>query len=108
MHLYLLMKNKPIVVTMPTNPSRIVVTDGFHITGPVEVRFSDTRIHYFKIGCAVEDDQLFVGLVLTVLLFAMGATSGILLLQILGLLPVCYVLFRYYISRREFIWIKPA
>ena len=96
------------MVTVPTNPSRIVVTDGYHITKPMEVAYSQKRTYYFKVGCAIEDDQLLVGLIIMVLLYAMGATSGILFLQILSLIPIFYFLFLYYIKRKEFIQIRPA
>jgi hypothetical protein len=108
MHLYALIRNKPVVVSVPANPSRIVITDGFHITRPVDIRFSEQRICYLKVGCAIEDDQLLTGFVIMLLLFGMGATSGMLLLQILGLVPVLYILFRFYINRKDFIRIRPA
>jgi hypothetical protein len=108
MQLYALIRNKPVVVNIPANPSRIVVTDGFHITSPVEISFSQKRTYYLKVVCAIEDDQLVVGLVIMFLLFAMGTTSGMLLLQLLSLAPVVYILFRYYIARKNFIRIKPA
>ncbi len=85
-----------------------MVTDGFHITKPVLITFAQKRTYYLKIVCAVENDQLVVGFVIMLLLFAMGSTSGILFLQLLGLLPIGYVLFFYYIKRKDFIRIKPV
>lgn len=107
MHIYPLRKNKPVFVTMPTNPSRIVVTDGFHVSRPMECPHR-RRTGYFTIACAVDNDLLVGGAIFMLMFFAMGATSGVLALQVFSLLPLLYVLFLYYIRRREFIQIRPA
>jgi len=93
---------------MPTNPTRVVVTDGFHITNPIELTYSTKHTRFFKIVCIIEDEQLLVGFVLTAILFAMGATSGIIFLQLLSIVPIFCFLFFYYIKRKEFIRIQPA
>lgn len=108
MFIYPLIRNKPIKITIPTNPSRVVVTDGFHITKPVNVGFTKDHTHYYKVVCAIEDDQLLVGLVIMILLYAMGTTSGMIFLQILSLAPIVYFLFLYYVNRKEFIRILPV
>jgi hypothetical protein len=107
-YIYSLVKNKPIVIDMPTNPSKLVVTDGFHITQPVVLTFSPKNTHFYNIVCAIEDDQLLVGIIIMALLYAMGSTSGMILLQLLSIGPVFYFLFLYYINRREFIQLRPA
>ena len=93
---------------MHTNPSRIVITDGFHITPPLELKVASTRVSYFKIGCGIENDQLLVIAIFSAIIYLMGMTSGILFLQILSTIPVFYFLFIYYIRRREFIKIRPV
>ncbi len=107
MHIYHLRKNKPILVTMPTNPSRIVVTDGFHITRPLELRYRQ-QVAHFDIACAVNNDVLVGGAIFMLMFFAMGATSGVFVLQLFSLLPVIMLLFVYYIKRQAFIQIRPA
>jgi hypothetical protein len=106
--IYSLVKNKPIVIDMPTNPARVVVTDGFHITKPIDLAYSPKHTYFFKIVCAIEDDQLLVGLIIIILVYAMGATSGMIFLQVLSMAPILYFLFLYYINRKEFIQIRPA
>jgi hypothetical protein len=103
-----LVKNKPVVVSIPTIPSQIVVTDGFHITRPLELNHSYARPHYFKIVCGIENDHLLVGSIIMGLIYMMGMTSGLIFLQLLSIVPVFYFLFLYYIKRREFIQIQPA
>lgn len=107
-YIYSLTRNKPVVIDMPTNPSKLVVTDGFHITNPIELTYSPKHARFFRIACAIEDDQLLVGLIIIGLLYAMGATSGMVLLQILSVLPLFYFIFLYYINRKEFITLRPA
>jgi hypothetical protein len=107
-HIYSLVKNKPIVVDIPANHSKIVVTDGFHITKPLELTYSIARTYYFKIVCGIENDHLLVGSIIMGLMYMMGVTSGLVFLQLLSSVPVFYFLFLYYVKRREFIQILPA
>lgn len=107
-NIYSLVRNKPIVIDMPTNPTKLVVTDGYHITDPLNVTYSRNYTRYFTIVCVIEDAQLIIGFILTLVLYAMGFTSGILFLQLLSTAPVFYFLFLYYIRRREFIRIQPV
>ena len=106
MHIYSLQKGQPIVVTMPTNPARIVVTDGYHITGPVQITYTPQRKHYFTIACIIENDVLVGGVIFMTLLFFMGLSSGLILLQLMAMSPVFYLLFLYYVKRKEFIQIR--
>ncbi|MGN6164932.1 MAG: hypothetical protein ACTHOF_10370 [Flavisolibacter sp.] len=105
-YIYSLVRSKPIVVTIPTNPSRIVVTDGFHITRPLELTYSQSRIYYFQIVCGIENDQFLIGSIIGFLVYMMGATSGMIFLQLLSTTPILYFLFLYYIKRKEFIQIR--
>jgi hypothetical protein len=106
--IYPLVRNKPIVIEMPTNPTKLVVTDGFHITRPVNVTYAKNYSRYFTVVCKIEDAQLIFGVILILLLYAMGYTSGIIFLQLLSMIPVFYFLFLYYIKRQDFIRIQPV
>ena len=107
-NIYPLVRNKPVVIDMPTNPTKLVVTDGYHITAPLNVTYSRDYTRYFTIVSAIEDAQLIIGFVLTLVLYAMGFTSGIVFLQLLSMAPVLYFLFLYYIKRKEFIRVQPV
>jgi hypothetical protein len=74
----------------------------------MEVTYSYNRTYYFQIVCGIQNDQLLVGGIIAAIVYMMGATSGMLLLQFLSLAPILYFLFLYYINRREFIQIRPA
>jgi hypothetical protein len=106
--IYPLVRNKPVVIDMPTNPTKLVVTDGFHITSPVNVTYAKNYARYFTIVCIIEDAQLIIGFILTLVLYAMGFTSRIIFLQLLSTVPVFYFLFLYYIRRKDFIRIQPV
>jgi len=108
MQIYSLMQNRPVVVVLQTAPSKLVVTDGFHITPPVQVTYSSKKTHYFTIACIVENDVLVGGGVAMIMLFFMGLSSGFIILQLLSIAPIFYLLFLYYIKRKEFIQIRPA
>jgi hypothetical protein len=108
MHIYPLQRNTPVRVVVSTNPSKIVVSDGFHITKPMQVTYADQRTYYYNIGCAIDNDLLVGGMIFMLMLFSMGATSGFLLLEFLSLSPVIYILVLYYIKRKDFIQIQPA
>lgn len=108
MQIYSLMQNRPVVINLQTAPSKLVVTDGFHITAPVQVTYSSKRTHYFAIVCIVENDVLVGGAIAMVMLFFMGLSSGFIFLQMLSISPIFYLLFLYYIRRKEFIQIRPA
>lgn len=85
-----------------------MVTDGFHITEPVELQYNFARTYWYKVGCAIEDDQLLIGLVLMIFFYLLGLATNMVVLYILSCLPLLYLLFLYYINRREFIQIRPV
>ena len=107
-YIYSLVKNQPVVIDMPTNPSRIVVTDGFHITNPIYMAHTPVSTKFYQAACVIDDDQLLVGFVITILVYFMGATSDTFLLQLISMAPIIYFLFLYYINRKEFIQLRPA
>jgi len=107
-YIYALVKDRPIVIDMPTNPATVVVTDGFHITEPVELTYSAKGTRFFKVACVIEDGQLLAALLIMGAMYLVGATSSLALLQLLSIGPVWYFLFLYYIKRKKFIQIRPA
>jgi hypothetical protein len=96
-----------VVIDIPVIPSRLVVTDGFHITTPLELKPSQIRT-YFKIVCAIEDEQLIGGIFIIGFLYLVGTLSENLVIQLMSVVPIFYFLFVYYIKRNKFIQILPA
>lgn len=102
-HIYPLVRKKPIRVALPTNPARFVVTDGYHITPAVAVKYNPQKTTIIYIECIIKNDVLVGLLLFTLLLFAMGASSGLWVLFFLAMLPVMGFLFFFYIKKQSFI-----
>lgn len=108
MHIYSLAKGRPVRITLQTNPSNLVVTDGFHISSPVQVQYSAQKVRYFTIACIVENDVLVGSALFMTVLFFMGLTSGSFVLQILSISPILIMLFFYYFKRTRFLQIRAS
>lgn len=108
MTIYPLERNKPIVVSLKAARPRIVVTDGYHYTKPQELALQHIYIYYFRVVCAIEDDQLIFGLILLLLFYTAGLTSDLLVLKMLSFVPLLYFLLVYYKNRSSFLQLKPA
>ena len=108
MVIYPLERGKPIVVSLKAARPRIVVTDGYHYTKPLELALQNLHVHYYKVVCTIEDDQLIFGVILLVLFYFAGLTSDLLFLKILSFMPIVYFLLIYYRDRASFLQLKPA
>ena len=106
--IYPLEKGKPVVVPLSANYPQVVVTDGFHFTGPVQITYKKANVFYLKVGCVIEDDQLIFGLILLGIFYAAGLTSDLLVLKLMSFLPVVMFLYFYYGKRKAFLNLKPA
>ena len=106
-HIYGLEKAQPVIVPLLTNTAHIVVTDGFHITYPMEVSWRHHPVQHLSVACAIEDDHLIGGLFLLLLFYAAAITSGVLFLKIMSFVPIAAFLFLYYFRRKSFlrVWI---
>ncbi|MER3499386.1 MAG: hypothetical protein C4308_12520 [Chitinophagaceae bacterium] len=94
-----------IVITVEENNPRLVVTDGYHITQPLELVYHHLHTYYFKIVCAIDNVQLVAGFTLLAFCYLLGLATGFLILKIASLFPILYFLFLYYINRKDFIQI---
>jgi len=106
--IYTLDAGKPVVIPIDNKRSNIVVSDGYHVTKPVEIVFYPRHTYYFSVVCILDDNKLATGALLLVLFYLVGLTSDILLLKLLSFVPVLYFLYFYYVNRKEFIQIQPA
>ena len=104
--IYNLVPDKPAIISVPRKKTQLVVTDGFHITKPLEFSYHRPHTYHLKVVCAIDNNMLITGVVLLVLFSLVGFFSDIFLLQILSFVPIFYFLFLYYVKRKEFIRIK--
>jgi hypothetical protein len=104
--IYPVRQGQRVVISLENNNPKVVVTDGYHFTKPLELVYHHLHTYYFKIVCAIDDTQLLAGCGVLVLFYLMGFVTGIFILKLLSLFPVLYFLFLYYINRKEFIQIQ--
>jgi hypothetical protein len=106
--IYTLPPDKPVVISLSENKAKLVATDGYHITKPLELSYHLPHTYYLKVICAIDNNLLITGVVLLIIFSLVGLISNITFLQVLSFVPVLYFLFLYYINRREFIKIQIA
>lgn len=104
--IYQLERDSSIEIGCSNSRPRIVVTNGFHHSPCYEVKYNQSQVCYFNVGCALDDNLLAAGGLLLILLYLAGLTSGILLLKVVSFLPILYFLYVYYINRKEFIQLR--
>jgi hypothetical protein len=105
--IYPLLSNKPVIIPVEENYPKIVATDGFHFTKPLELVYQEPSYYKFRVDCAIDDLQLLGGSFLLVMLYLLGFFTGIFLIKLLSFAPIVWFLFLYYINRRDFIRIRP-
>lgn len=104
--IYPVKHGEKVLITVDKNHPKVVVTDGYHFTKPLELVYHHLHVYYFKIVCIIDDVQLIAGTCLLSLLYLIGFVTGIFIIKLLSLFPILYFLFWYYINRKEFIQIQ--
>ena len=106
--IYSLVDTKPVVIPVDKNNPRIVVTDGYHITKPLKLVYKDLHIYCFKVACAVNDLQLYIGFGIMAAFYLSGMFTGIIVLKVFSFLPIVYLLAFYYLNRKDFLKLVPV
>jgi hypothetical protein len=106
--IYPLLNTKPVVIPVPENNPRIVVTDGYHITKPLKLVYKDLPIYCFKVSCAISDRQLLIGFLVLAILYLTGMFTGIMPIKVFSFLPLVYLVTFYYLNRKDFIKLVPV
>lgn len=104
--IYPLNNTEPVIIEVKDNHPRIVVTDGFHFTKPIELTYKQPSYYHFKVVCSIDDMQLLGNAFVLIVFYLLGFFTGVFVLKLLSLLPILYLLFAYYIDRNSFIQIK--
>ncbi|MBL7730310.1 MAG: hypothetical protein JNM88_03965 [Chitinophagaceae bacterium] len=100
--------SKPVVIPVAENNPRIVITDGYHITRPLKLVYKDIHLYCFKVSCAMSDRQLYISMASLALLYLTGFFTGWLVLKVISFLPIVYLLFFYYLNRKDFFRLVPV
>jgi len=106
--IYPLLNTRPVVIPVPENNPKIVVTDGYHITSPLKLVYNDLHIYCFKVTCAISDRQLLFGFLVLAILYLAGMFTGIMPIKVLSFLPLIYLVTFYYLNRKEFLRLVPV
>jgi len=106
--IYPLSVNKPVIIEIKDDSTKITVTDGFHFTKNIKLDFTKPSFYKLKVVCAIDDLQLITGFFLLASFYLLGFYTGLLPLKLLSIIPLLYFLFLYYLNRKEFIRVRPA
>jgi hypothetical protein len=106
--IYQLDKKRSNLLEVHHNNPKLVISDGYHITKPLELVYHHLHTYYFKVECGINDYQLFYGVFIMAILFPIGYFTQLLAIQIASALPVLYFLYLYYINRKNFIVLRPS
>lgn len=104
--IYPLTNTDPVIIEVKDKHSRIVVTDGFHFTRPIDLSYKQPSYYHFKVVCSIDDLQLLGNAFVLIVFYLLGFFTGTFVLKLLSFLPILYLLFAYYIDRNSFIQIK--
>lgn len=104
--IYPLTSDQPVLIEVKDNHSRVVVTDGFHFTKPIDLTYKQPSYYHFKVVCSIDDMQLLGNFFVLAVFYLLGFFTGALILKVLSFLPIVYLLFAYYIDRQSFIQIR--
>ncbi len=106
--IYSLPDSKPVVIALNDDHSEVVVTDGFHISKPLELRFERPSYYNLRLVCAISDLQLLGGFLFLALFYLLGFATGFFLLKLFSFAPILFFLFWYYFNRKNFLRLIPA
>ena len=106
--IYSLLNDQPVIIAVDINYPKIVITDGFHFTKPLELVYEEPSYYRFNVTCAISDLQLLGGAFFLAVFYLLGFLTGVFILKLASFTPIILFLFFYYINRKEFIRITPV
>ena len=104
--IYPLYNDQPVLIEVQDNRTKIVVSDGFHFTKPIELNYSQPSFYYFKVVSPVNDLQLLGGAFVMIFFYLLGFVTGLLLIKLISFIPIFLLLAIYYFNRKSFIQLK--
>lgn len=101
-----MLNDGPVLIEVNKDLIKIVVSDGFHFTKPIELKYTQPSYYHFKIVSPVNDLQLLGGGFVMIFLYLLGFITGFFLIKLLSFTPIILLLVIYYLNRKSFIQIK--
>jgi len=107
-NIYSITKDEKLEITVDENNPRIVVTDGYHYTRPLELVYHQVHTYYFRVVCIIDNHQLAVGIAMIIICYLLGFATGFFVVKLFSFFPIVYFLFFYYINRKDFLQLRAA
>ena len=104
--IYPLNNTEPVIIEIKDNHPRVVVTDGYHFTKPIDLTYKQPSYYHFKVVCAIDDMQLLGNFFILALFYLLGFLTGVFILKLVSFVPILYLLFAYYMDRNSFLQIR--
>jgi hypothetical protein len=106
--IYPLSGSKRVIIPVEKDHPSIVVTDGFHITRPLELVYDRPGYFNFEVTCIIDDLALLGGALILAIFYLLGFVTGFLALKVLSFVPVICFLIIYYLKPEKFLRIRRA
>lgn len=106
--IYPLLDTEPVIIPLDKDHPKIVVTDGFHFTRPLELVFHQPSYFNFNVVCIISDMQLLVAGSVLVIFYLLGFFTNVFAFKVISFSPILWFLFFYYFNRKDFIRIVKA
>jgi len=103
--IYPLLNDQPVVIQVKDDHPRIVITDGFHFTRPLELKYHEPSYYNFAIKCSIDDLKLLGGLFVLCVFYLLGFITGFFWVKLFSFSPILYFLYLFYINRKGFLQI---
>src|SRR3982750_4262825 len=107
-NIYAITSDEKLEISLHENNPRIVVTDGYHYTRPLELVFHQVHTYYFRIVCIIDNHQLAVAIAMIIICYLLGFATGFFIIKLFSFFPIVYFLFFYYVNRKDFLQIQAA
>jgi len=106
--IYELQSKETLVIEVKNKVALLQVTDGYHSSRQVRLTFDKPSYYRLKVDCALEDAEIYFSVIFLVFFYLMAFLTGNMVLKLVSFSPLVYLLFRYYINRKEFLKISQA
>lgn len=104
--IYPLLTDQPVIIEVQQSKTKIVLTDGFHFTKPVELHYTQPGFYNLKVVSPVDDWQLMGGAFVMIFFYLLGFLTGIFFIGLISFIPVILLPVIYYLNRQSFIRLK--
>ena len=81
--IYPLNNSETLIIEIQDNHPKVVVTDGYHFTKPIDLTYKQPSYYHFKVVCAIDDMQLLGNFFILMLFYLLGFFTDVFILKLL-------------------------